>query len=265
MKIYIFCDLEGISGVSGKAYIATSENRPDLIAAAKKFMAHDINACIAGCARAGANEIVVRDGHGAGLNLTLDQIDPRASLVSGATPGVRFGSLDGSDALILLGYHAMAGTPKAVLEHTYSSANIQNVWLNDRKVGEIGLDAAIAAEHNVPVIMVSGDDKTCAEAEAWLPGVVTCTVKKAFSLNGAELFPLTTTRQLIEDKTVAAIEQLRRHEAPQLKVDYPATYRLELVERGQLPLWPRANMRLIDGHTYEVSGDSIEALLLGNC
>lgn len=264
MKIYIFCDLEGISGISGKAFVAASENHPELIATGKKFMAGDINACIAGCLRAGVDQITVRDGHGAGLNLTLDQIDPPATLISGATPGVRFGSLAGSDAMILLGYHAMAGTQQAVLEHTYSSATIQNVWLNGRKVGEIGIDAAIAAEHNVPVIMVSGDDKTSAEAEEWLPGVVTCTVKKGFSLNGAELFPLPLARQLIAEKTVEAINKLRGGNIPRLAIDYPATYRVELVERGQLPLWPRPHMRLIDGHTYEVSGDSIETLLLGN-
>lgn len=63
--------------------------------------------------------------------------------------------MDGADGLILLGYHAMAGTAGAILEHTYSSVEIQNVWLNGRKAGEVGIDVAIAAEHQVPVILVS--------------------------------------------------------------------------------------------------------------
>ena len=33
-------------------------------------------------------------------------------------------------AVILLGYHAMAGTPGGILEHTMSSASVQNYWIN---------------------------------------------------------------------------------------------------------------------------------------
>jgi len=64
----------------------------------------------------------------------------------------------------LLGYHEKALTPGAVLAHSYSSLTIQGMWLNGREVGEIGMDASIAAEHGVPVVMVSGCDKTVAKA-----------------------------------------------------------------------------------------------------
>ena len=36
MKIYIMTDLEGISGVSSSSYISAANNRPDLIAEARK-------------------------------------------------------------------------------------------------------------------------------------------------------------------------------------------------------------------------------------
>lgn len=76
MKVYIFCDIEGISGIAGGCYIDNS--RPELLAAARRFMAGDINACVEGCFRAGADEVVVRDGHGSGFNVTCEMIDPRA-------------------------------------------------------------------------------------------------------------------------------------------------------------------------------------------
>ena len=44
--------------------------------------------------------------------------------------------------LILLGYHAMAGTPGAILEHSMSSKSIQNYWINGRLAGEVAIDAA---------------------------------------------------------------------------------------------------------------------------
>ena len=64
MKIYIFVDIEGISGVSNRKYISMDEGRPDLVALARKYMAEDTNACIEGCFRGGASEVIVRDGHG---------------------------------------------------------------------------------------------------------------------------------------------------------------------------------------------------------
>ena len=55
----------------------------------------------------------------------------------------------------------MAGTPGAILEHTMSSASVQNYWINGMKVGELAIDAGIVGDRGKPVIMVSGDDKVC--------------------------------------------------------------------------------------------------------
>ena len=164
MKIYIVTDNEGVAGVSGANYISPDRGRPDLVAHARKLLADEINACVEGCFRGGAAEVIVRDGHGDGQNVTREMVDPRADLISGSTPGVFLADLDGCDGLILLGYHAKAGTPGAVCEHTMSSVTWQNLWINGRLTGEIGICAYIAGEHKVPVIMFSGDDKTCAES-----------------------------------------------------------------------------------------------------
>ena len=154
MKIYIVTDNEGLAGVSGADYISPDRGRADLIARARQLLADEINACIEGCCRAGATEIVVRDGHGDGQNVTRAMIDPRADLICGATPGVLLADLEGSAGLILLGYHAKAGTPGAVCEHTMSSLTWQSLRINGRSTGEIGICAYIAGEHKVPVIMV---------------------------------------------------------------------------------------------------------------
>ncbi len=258
MKIYIFVDLEGISGVVNRKYILAGDGRPDLVQRAREYMAEDVNACVEGCFRAGATEVIVRDGHGGGSNMTRAQIDPRADFIDGATPDDRFADIDGSDGLILLGYHAMAGTPEAVLEHTYTSVGYQNMWLNDRKVGESGMDAAIAAEHNVPVIMVSGDDKVCKEAAEWIPGVVTCQVKKAYDCFGARIPSFEKTRKLITEKTEEAVRKCK--EIPMIQVEYPARYRVEMTERNFPAKFPN---RKIDGRTYEIETRSLEDALLG--
>jgi len=256
-KVYVFADMEGISGVSCSEQTIGARKEEG-----QRLMAEDMSACVAGCFAAGAAEVVVRDGHGGGMNVDPARIDPRAKLVQGATPGVRFKEMEGAEALILLGYHAKALTPKAVLAHSYSSATIQGMWLNGREVGETGVDAAIAAEHKVPVVMVSGDDKTVAEAREWLPDVVTCEVKKGTGPQGAELMPLEQARSLIRQKTREALAR-RKEMRLLLQVSYPATLRWDYLPKGSPRTYDPAFKPAAEPRRVERSGASLEQLLLG--
>ena len=255
-KVYIFADMEGCSGVTGSEQIGGAKADEG-----KRLMAEDMNACIAGCFAAGAAEVVVRDGHSGGKNVDPKLIDQRAKLVQGATPGVRFKDMDGSEALILLGYHAKALTPGGVLAHSYSSASIQGMWLNGREVGEIGVDAAIAAEHKVPVVMVSGDDKVAAEARAWIPGVVTCEVKKGTGPQSADVIPLEKARDLIRQKTVEALA--KRGEIRPVAIMYPATIRWDYLPKGSLRTHNPEFKPVDNPRRVEKTGDSVEKLLVG--
>lgn len=260
MKIYIMTDLEGISGISSPSYISASNNRPDLIAEARKFMAADINACVEGCVRGGATEIIVKDCHGGGFNVTRAMVDPRADFIDGNTPGMRFADIEGSDGLILLGYHAKAGTPGAVCEHTMSSAGWQNAWVNGRSIGEIGIDAYIAGEHGVPVIMVSGDDKACKEAGEWLPEAVLCQVKKGFSCGGARMPSFAKTHALITECAEKAVRKAKS--CPLLKPETPVTFKLEMVSRSHMPVNPA--YKALDARTWELTAESMEKALFFN-
>ena len=260
MKIYIVTDNEGLSGVSSSSYISEEKGRPDLIAESRKLLAAEINACIEGCVRGGATEIVVRDGHGGGQNVTRAMIDGRADLIGGQTPGVLLADLDDSAGLILLGYHAMAGTAEAVCEHTMSSKTWQNVWINGRKTGEIGICAYVAGEHGVPVIMVSGDDKACAEAAEWLPEAVTCQVKKGFSCDGARIPAPEKALNLITAKAEEAVRKASR--CPLLKAASPVTMRLELVSRNRTPVNPA--YRILDARTWELTQETVEKAFFFN-
>lgn len=255
-KVYVFTDMEGCSGVTGSEQVSGTRAEEG-----KRLMAEEMNACIAGCFAAGATEVVVRDGHGSGTNVNAKLIDPRAKLIQGATPGVRFKDFEGAEALILLGYHAMALTPGAVLAHSYSSAAIQGIWLNGREVGEIGVDAAIAAEHQVPVVMVAGDDKTVAEARAWVPGVATCETKKGTGPQSAELVPVEEAHRLITRKTEEALA--RRKDVRRIAVSYPATIRWDYLPAGSLRTHNPAFKPVENPRRVEKTGDSVEKLLLG--
>jgi len=257
MHIYVFVDMEGISGVFSSEFVKTDGRHYHQ---ARQYYTEDVNACVRGCFHAGAAAVTVRDGHGGGDHLLLDRVDPRAHVVQGPGGEARMPGLDGCDALILLGYHAMAGTAEAVMEHTYSSASIQNMWLNGRKVGEFGIDAGIASDRGIPTIMVSGDDKICAEACQWVPEVVTCQVKQGLTCQSARLLPLTQARHLISDKSAEAVAKIDT--IPPMAVDRPVTLRIEVVERGATPTYRcRPHLTMIDGRTWETTGPTVEHTL----
>ncbi|MBR4675217.1 MAG: M55 family metallopeptidase [Victivallales bacterium] len=260
LRIFINTDLEGVSGVGRAEYIKGALNRPDLVAEARKLLAEDINACVAGCFDAGADVVTVRDGHGGGGNLKRRDIDDRANFIDGPMLEERFKILKEYDAFMQVGSHAMAGTANAILEHSFSSASYQNCWLNGAPIGEIGVLAYAAAEYNVPCILVTGDDKACAEARAQMPEIVTAEVKKAYSCFGGFFPPLAVTHKLIHDKAVEAITAFQNGTIPVYKPTYPCTFRVELMERGQVP--HKEPYKIIDARTYEVTKPSVEQVFL---
>ncbi len=258
MKIYVMVDIEGISGIYCREQIIPTEYKFN---EGRRLFTEEINACVEGLREAGVDEIIVHDCHGGGYSLEIDKATPKADgYIVGNVGDTRFVDIKGCDGLVLLGYHAMAGTEAAILEHTYSSSEVQNMYLNDKRVGEIAVDAAIAGEQGVPVIMVSGDDKTCKEARAILPNVVTAEVKKGLSSFGGVLMPVDKAHALIKSKAIEAVKNLGKVKA--YKISGEITCRLELVERRNLPS-PSAKpyMKVIDGRTFEVTANSVEEAL----
>ena len=254
MKIYVFVDMEGCSGISGSEFV---EQDGRLYQEGRRYYTWDINACVRGCFNAGAEDVLVRDGHASGSNILWEELDGRAEVVRGDGSPRRMPGLEECDALILLGYHARAGTPGALLDHTYSSRCIQNMWLNGRLVGEIGIDAGIASDLGLPAIMVSGDDKACGEAREWVPQIVACPVKVGIACQGARLLPMKEAHRLIEQKAAEAVA--RMGSIPPMEVSRPVTIRKEVVQRGRLPnSLGRPEIRILDGRTCEATADTVE-------
>ncbi len=251
-------DMEGVSGICRSDQVKKGET---LYEEGRKFLTADVNACVEGCFAGGADAVVVKDGHsGRGDNFVWEELDPRAEYVMGATGRRRLPGVEECDGLILLGFHAMAGTPEAVLEHTMSSASWQNFRLNGRKTGEIGIDAAIGGENGVPTIMVSGDDKACAEAEEFLPGVLTAVVKYGLEVEGARLLSASEAHELISECAAEAVREAESIEP--YVVEPPITARLERVSRGRLPVrGEKPYVKIIDGRTYEVAAECVEEAL----
>ena len=259
MKVYVMVDMEGISGVVLPEQVSgTGEYER-----ARKYITDDANACVEGCFNGGATDVLVVDAHWRGFSIHWDLFDSRATLSQGRSHHLdgRMHSIAEYDALILLGYHAMAGTPGAVLEHTMTSKGWQNLWINGRLAGEIAIDAGIAGDAGVPTIMASGCDKACKEAQDWMPGIHPAVVKTGLGTTGAELLGRTKAHDLIRRTAETACKNYKSIKP--LVHNKPLTMRLELVERGTPPqtIGGRSYLKIIDGRTYEVQGKTtIEAL-----
>lgn len=185
MKLFISLDLEGICGVVSDADVAREGSAAH---AARQNLRADLDAVIAGCVKAGAQELVVCDGHEDGRNLDAGGLPSVVRLISGSPAPLSMmqGLARGQAGALFVGYHARAGTAAAVLEHTWSPA-VYGVSVGGIELGEFGLGAMLAGSFGVPALYLSGDDKAVAEAQRLVPNITTTVVKTGIARTSAVL------------------------------------------------------------------------------
>ena len=186
MKVFISVDMEGICGVVGEEE-TDPEHGGEAYRANCHRMTAEANAAIEGSLKAGASEVLVADSHWNFDNLIPEELHEAATLIRGSPrPFSMVQDLDGSfDAALFVGYHAMAGTPRAIIDHTFTG-RIRSVEVNGRAVGETALNAYVAGEFGVPLVLVTGDTALTAEAQAFVRGVHTVAVKESLSTHAAK-------------------------------------------------------------------------------
>lgn len=212
MKILIAADMEGISGVT--TWDQVTAGKPDYPRFCR-LMTEDVNAAIRGAFDGGAKDVFVTDGHARGSNILIEELDPRASLNTGSpSPLSMVQGVDEVDGVIYVGYHARAGSPDGILDHTWSSRSVANVWLNDILMGEYGINAAVAGHFDVPVLMVTGDQTACTQTVELLGDLETVVVKHAVGRYSAECLPPKVAQGMIEKAATQAVRKLARRKAP---------------------------------------------------
>jgi D-amino peptidase len=231
MKVLISADMEGISGV-----VHPTETNPGGYdyERGRALLTAEVNAAVAGVLEAvPGSQVLVADAHGSFRNLLPEELDRRVRLVRGRPRplGMLAGLDDETDAVLFIGYHARSGTGPGVLAHTISDA-VLDVRLNGRSLGEIGLNAALAGFHGVPVVLLSGDDAACAELLELVPGAATVAVKQALGQAAAiALHPDEAREQLHR----VAAKAIRRHDrVPVLTL--PGPLRVEIDLYGPYPV-----------------------------
>ncbi|MGW1495663.1 M55 family metallopeptidase [Streptomyces sp. NBC_00191] len=168
MKILISADMEGATGVTWPADVLPGTPQWERCRA---MFTSDVNAAALGFYDGGADDVLINEAHWSMRNLLLERLDDRVEMLTGKhkslsmVEGVQHGDVDG---IAFVGYHTGAGT-EGVLAHTYLANSITGVWLNGMRASEGLLNAHVVAEYGVPVVLVTGDDLTCVDADGYAP------------------------------------------------------------------------------------------------
>ena len=257
MKIYIMNDIEGVSGIHHKEQVLMNGER---YSEGRKLMTREANICADALKEAGVDTVYYHDCHGKGSNVHWEELSPSIDkVIMGSNGNIqnRFAEcVKECDGVILLGYHAMAGTAGAILEHTFSSKSWQNLWINGEKSGEARMDAAILGDWDIPVIMVSGDDKLEKEVREFLPDIPVAVVKEGLSCMGGILLSPEKAKEEIRQKTIEAVKNIDK--AKPYKIPAPIEMKLELVERNEVPhTYTKPYVTVHDGRTFSVTGENV--------
>ena len=182
-RILLLCDLEGVNRVVGVPYEGLLRGTEQW-EIARRQAALELNAAADALFEAGAETVALWDNHGGSNNIDRADLDGRITVME--PKGPRLGFAAGAfDCVCFFGYHAMEGTLGGVLAHTMSSKTVQHYKWNGHYIGEVDMDAAIAASHGIPSVFYAGGDLACAQAKRAAEGIVTVVTKKEISRNEA--------------------------------------------------------------------------------
>jgi D-amino peptidase len=257
LKIFISVDMEGLAGVVAGPDV--SPNGPDY-PHFRAIMAGETNAAIEGAFRAGATDVLVRDSHGDKRNLLPADVDPRARLLRGASAGPKnmMEGIDSTfDAVVFIGYHAKAGTPGAILEHT-STGNVVDFAINGVSLPEGGYNALTAGLYGVPVVFIAGDRAVVDQVRALLGPIGAVAVKQEIGDATLGMSP-----KRAQEEIRRGVEQAIRERARARAYKLAAPYTMVLKVKQERPLHPGAQ-KVRDGEFTFSSPDLLAVLAAFN-
>jgi D-amino peptidase len=242
MKVFISSDMEGTAGVVDWSQCLAGE--PEY-AYYRTLLQNEVNAAIEGAIAGGAQEFLVNDSHSKMQNLRPDALAGRARYLSGRhKPLYMMQGLDTSfDAVFFVSYHGSMSAA-APLSHTYNPRAIAEVELNGTVVGESGVNSLVALGTQVPVVLVTGDDVTAAEAAAVNPDVRSAVVKTAVNRFAADSMHPDAACELIRAEAEAAVRDLAGAALPQIELPATLTVRFRNADLAEMATWVNGAQRV---------------------
>lgn len=252
-RILLITDAEGVAGICRQEQ--TEPTNPEL----RALLTGEINAAVEGFFEAGAEEVIVWDGHDGSRTLSAQTIHPRAKLMIGSVG--YSGTLErGYAAIAFLGQHAMGNVRGGIMAHSFSSLGIQYMRINGQPVGEIGVWAALAGSYGIPVILLTGDQAAAEELKALVPDAELAVVKEGLARYACISLSAEAAQKTIRDaarRSLAKIGRIRPY-----RVEGPVTLEIEYTTRNSLnpDLAVLPGVEIVDDRTIRYQGrDLLEA------
>ncbi|MBS7616786.1 M55 family metallopeptidase [Candidatus Bathyarchaeota archaeon] len=180
MKAFISVDLEGMPYIVTRGHLdikgALYEEARKIATKITLVVADELH-------KNGFEEVLVADSHGPMVNIHVEDLPEYVEIVRGfPRPLSMVAGVEECNAAVFLGYHAKFGTAKSSFDHTYSGGSIRKVEVNGVEASEFLLNAYVAGEFKVPVIMVAGEAQLIKDdVEKWAPWAETVTLKNSLS------------------------------------------------------------------------------------
>jgi D-amino peptidase len=208
MRVFVSADMEGVAGIARDEQ--TDPSSP-LHASGCRLLTAEVNAAVEGALDAGVQEVVVSDGHWTCINILPEELHPRAELVSGFPRGLYMGQGlgPGFDAAFFVGYHAAAGTPDAVLDHSYADPRlVREVRLGGAPQSEGSLTGYLCGVFDCPVALFTGDAAAVSQMHELVVEVEGVVVKEGLGRQAARSLHPQVARERIRAGARRAIERL---------------------------------------------------------
>lgn len=250
MKIYISVDMEGLAGISMWNEVAPRQSKESF-----DILYEHLRALLQGLFESGkVDYVLISDSHAAGDNVYY-RITEEFENVEIAHGPLRkdfmmIGLDKTFDRVVFLGYHAGVGSRYGIMDHTYSSSVIHDLWINGQRMNEAIINAAFAGYHGVPIALIIGDNILQKELKESLKGeYIYVVTKQSTGKFSAIMRSKSVVMKQIKDAAQRAA-QIRKNKLPvvkftppiEMKIVFNDTYFADAVE-----LMPK--IERIDGRT----------------
>lgn len=250
MKIFISADIEGVAGVTLSQETHSDEK------VYQKFadqMTLEVLAAVDGAIKAGATEIVIKDGHGSATNIDVLKMPECVTLIrgkSGHPYNMMYGIDDTFDGVMFVGYHSGAGMPTSPLSHT-NTGNSSYIKINGEIASEFMINSYIAAMHNVPVLFISGDEGICEEAKKLVPNITAVETKIGVGGSTINVSP-NKVLKLIEENAEKSLKKDFSQDVVKLPDIFEDEIRFKQhINAYKMSFYP--GMKAVDSHTIKMT------------
>lgn len=222
-KIFITCDMEGVSGCTG--WDSVIKGKEDYFRLRQQMtrelvsVVNSINDSFSDC------EVVIKDAHDGGDNILIGELPENCKLITGwyGGPMSMIQGLDETfDCSIFLGYHSGAGVANYPISHTYNSRRFARMTLNGKVCSEFTLNYLKSWDLKVPVVLVSGDADLCEHINDFDPRIQTVAATRGYGASITSKAPARVNKELFE-----AFKKVRLEDFKDFNLDY-RSYELEI-------------------------------------